>query len=85
MADSWISAETENKEADCRGILRMHVDICKGIIRRRGGPPYLYVDLYAGPGHLEYRGRRFLGSPLIAQAREAGRPGMRLPDEYPDS
>ena len=36
MADSWISAETESKEADFRGILRMHVDICKGIIRRRG-------------------------------------------------
>lgn len=65
--DNWISAETEGKEQDFRGLLSMHIDICKGILRRYGGPPYLYADLYAGPGHLEYRGRRFLGSPLIAQ------------------
>lgn len=67
MTDQWISAETEAKEADFRGILGMHVQICKGITKRRGAAPYLYVDLYAGPGHLEYNGRRFLGSPLIAQ------------------
>lgn len=67
MADDWISAETEGKEADFRGILAMHATLCKGIMRRQGASPYLYVDLYAGPGHLEYRGRRFLGSPLIAQ------------------
>jgi len=67
MTDDWISAETEGKEADFRGILAMHATLCKGIMRRQGASPYLYVDLYAGPGHLEYRGRRFLGSPLIAQ------------------
>lgn len=66
-AGSWISAETEAKEADFRGILRMHVTVCKGIAKRRNAPPYLYADLYAGPGHLEFKGRRFLGSPLIAQ------------------
>lgn len=79
MTDDWISAETEGKEADFRGILAMHVNICKGILRRQTAGPYLYVDLYAGPGHLEFNGRRFLGSPpfewvarLVAQAREAG-------------
>ncbi len=65
--DSWISAETEAKEADFRGILNMHVTICKAIMARQPAGPYLYADLYAGPGHLEYRGRRFAGSPLIAQ------------------
>lgn len=67
MTDAWISAETEGKEHDFRGLLRMHINVCKGIMRRRPGLPYLYADLYAGPGHLEYRGRQFLGSPLIAQ------------------
>lgn len=68
MSDDWISAETEPKEGDFRGILSMHVTICKGILSRRSASlPYLYVDLYAGPGHLEYQGRSFLGSPLIAQ------------------
>ena len=63
----WISDETEGKEADFRNILGMHINVCKGIHRRWDGPPYLYVDLYAGPGNLEHKGRRFLGSPLIAQ------------------
>ena len=63
----WISDETEGKEADFRDILGMHVNVCKGILGRTKGPSYLYVDLYAGPGNLEHRGRRFLGSPLIAQ------------------
>ena len=67
MAEQWISPETEPKEADFRGILRMHVPICKSILGRFGGPPYLYVDLYAGPGNLEYEGSEFVGSPLIAQ------------------
>ena len=67
MTDDWISAETEAKEADFRGILDMHITICKGILRRHQAAPYLYADLYAGPGHLEFNGRRFLGSPLIAQ------------------
>jgi len=66
--DRWISDETEQKERDFRGILEMHVPICKGIISRHlGDGPYLYHDLYAGPGHLEFKGRQFLGSPLIAQ------------------
>lgn len=67
MTEKWISDETESKEADFRGILRMHVNICKGILSRYSGPPYLYADLYAGPGNLEYNGSEFLGSPLIAQ------------------
>lgn len=66
-AKQWISPETEPKEADFRGILRMHIPICKGILGRYGGPPYLYADLYAGPGNLEYKGNEFPGSPLIAQ------------------
>lgn len=65
--DSWISAETERKEADFRGVLDMHITICKGLMKRHRTGPYLYADLYAGPGHLEFDGRRFLGSPLIAQ------------------
>lgn len=66
MSDSWISAETELKENDFRGLLGMHINICKSILARRRSR-YLYVDLYAGPGHLEYKGRRFDGSPLIAR------------------
>ncbi|MET7933449.1 hypothetical protein [Streptomyces sp. NPDC005322] len=65
--DSWISAETERKEADFRGVLDMHITICKALMKRHRTRPYLYADLYAGPGHLEFDGRRFLGSPLIAQ------------------
>lgn len=67
MAKKWISAETEAKERDYRGILEILVPASKGIIKRHGGGPYLYVDLYAGPGWLEFEGHRFLGSPLIAQ------------------
>lgn len=63
----WISPETEAKEEDFRGVLNMHVGICKAIGSRFPTLPYLYADLYAGPGHLEFDGRRFLGSPLIAQ------------------
>lgn len=64
----WISDETERKERDFRGILRMHVNICKGILSRTASiTSYLYVDLYAGPGNLEHKGRRFDGSPLIAR------------------
>ena len=66
-ADRWISGETEAKEYDFRGIAKMHVPICKGIMRRLGMGPYRYFDLYAGPGHLEFNGRQFLGSPLIMQ------------------
>lgn len=65
MADAWISAETEAKEADFRGILNMHMSIAKAIIARQSGPQYMYVDLFAGPGRLAYRGKEFDGSPLI--------------------
>lgn len=65
--DSWISAETERKEADYRGLLKMHIDICKGLINRQNAQPYLYIDLYAGPGRLEFEGQAFDGSPLIAR------------------
>lgn len=65
MADQWISEETEPKERDFRGILGMHLQICNGIHGRYGGPPYLYADLYAGPGHLRFKSREFPGSPLI--------------------
>lgn len=65
----WVSAETEPKEYDFRGILNMHVPVCKGIINRNGWAhsSYLYVDLYAGPGHLSFGARSFDGSPLIAR------------------
>jgi hypothetical protein len=64
----WISAETERKERHFRGIVRMHANICKGIARRHGiASPYLYADLYAGPGSLRWKNREFDGSPLIAR------------------
>lgn len=63
----WVSNETEQKEQDFRGILGMHVSICKGILSRNAAASYLYTDLHAGRGHLEYGGRRFDGSPLIAR------------------
>jgi hypothetical protein len=65
----WVSAETEQKERDFRGLLDMHVSICRGIRERygrRGDPPYLFVDLHGGPGILQHNGRCFPGSPLIA-------------------
>jgi len=67
LTDSWISDETQPKEADFRGLLQMHARICKGTISRWSQRPYLYVDLYAGPGELEYGGHRFDGSPIIAR------------------
>lgn len=46
MADSWISGETEEKERDFRGILGMHVNVCKGIrARYHGRPRYVGLDL----------------------------------------
>lgn len=71
-ADAWISDETEAKEQDFAGLLAMHMKICKGILSRSGGPPYLYVDCHAGPGNLEYAGRSFPGSPLIARQVATG-------------
>lgn len=65
MTDAWISGETEEKERHLRGIVHMHMRMCKGILARTSGPPYLYVDLHAGPGNLEYHGRTFDGSPLV--------------------
>jgi hypothetical protein len=65
VTDEWISDETEQKERDFAGILAMHTRICKSILSRHGGPPYLYIDCHAGPGTLEYHGRSFPGSPLI--------------------
>lgn len=65
MTADWISAETEEKERHYRGLLGMHIRMCRGILSRQPGPPYLYVDLHAGPGRLEFKGRGFLGSPLI--------------------
>ncbi len=69
--DLWISLETEPKERDFAGLLAMHMRICKSILDRYDGPPYLYVDCHAGPGNLEYDGRPFPGSPLIAQRTAA--------------
>lgn len=63
----WISAETKPKEDDFRGFIRMHTTLCKGILRRQSTLPYLYVDLYAGPGWLRRGDDEFEGSPLIAQ------------------
>lgn len=66
LTDRWISSETELKEEHFDGIISMHARMCRGIISRWGAPPYVYVDLHAGPGHLEFNGRKFDGSPLIA-------------------
>ena len=76
MADEWISEETEAKEQDFAGLVAMHMRICKSILGRFDGPPYLYVDCHAGPGHLKHGDRSFPGSPLIARqaASEAGIP-----------
>lgn len=63
----WVSAETSVKEEHFRGLLDMHVKICKRILSKRAGAPYLYVDLHAGRGELMYEGREFDGSPLIAR------------------
>lgn len=64
------SEETETKERHFRGLLGgIHVPVCKRIRDKHGrasDPPYLYIDLHGGPGVLEYNGRRFPGSPLIA-------------------
>ncbi len=69
-SDEWISPETHHKEADFAGLLTIHAGICRGIKARQGrpgDPPYLYVDLHAGPGLLrDDAGRQFNGSPLIA-------------------
>ena len=67
MADDWVSEDTETKERHVHGILWTHATICKGIATRQRVEPYLYVDLHAGRGHLQYRGRSFNGSPLIAR------------------
>jgi hypothetical protein len=74
--DEWVSAETKPKEDDFRGILRMHLQICKGIRSRQRCAPYLYADLYAGRGQLEFGALRFPGSPIVFldEAREAGMP-----------
>jgi hypothetical protein len=53
----------------------MHMKICKAILSRYDIPPYLYIDCHAGRGNLEYGGRRFLGSPLIAE-RAAAKEGL---------
>ncbi len=66
--EKWISAETRLKEEDFRGLLKMHLPVCRGILSRHPDwPSYLYVDLHGGPGWLSYRGGpEFPGSPLIA-------------------
>lgn len=64
------SAETEIKERHFRGLLGgIHVPVCQRIRAKYGrgnDPAYMYVDLHGGPGMLEYNGRHFPGSPLIA-------------------
>lgn len=63
----WVGIETEQKEQDFRGLLRIHVTACRGILSRQRRPqPYLFMDLHGGPGDLLYRGHAFPGSPLIA-------------------
>lgn len=65
--EKWITDETVIKEQHFRGILKMHIGICRGIYSRwRKPPPYLYVDCHGGPGILELKGRTFDGSPVIA-------------------
>jgi hypothetical protein len=74
--EKWISAETWQKEDDFRGLLRLHLPACRGILSRHPSwPPYLYMDLHGGPGWLSYKGGpQFAGSPLIAvqEILEAG-------------
>lgn len=65
MTSQWISAETRQKERDFRGVLNMHIRMAKSIIARYAAPPYLYVDMHAGPGQLEDELGPFDGSPLI--------------------
>jgi hypothetical protein len=69
----WVSADTEEKERHFRGILRMHLQICKGILTRNPGYPrsYLYADLHSGPGPLSYAGKPFDGSPLVFRSAAA--------------
>lgn len=80
MSDRWISAETEPKEGHFRGLMHWHAQMCRGILARWSSQPYLYVDLHAGPGILEFNGRTFAGSPLIAQdvLSRAGFPSLSL-------
>jgi hypothetical protein len=80
VSDSWISPDTEAKERDFHGVLWTHATMCKSIIGRRSTRPYLYVDLYAGPGNLEFRGRQFAGSPLVARdvLAETGMPYLAV-------
>lgn len=77
----WIGAETYRKEADFAGLVGgIHVPICRSIRDskgRPGDPPYLYMDLHAGPGRLvDDCGRQFDGSPVIALTalQESGLP-----------
>jgi len=72
VSESWVSADTEAKERDFHGVFWTHVTMCKGIVPRSSRLPYLYVDLYAGRGNLEFGGRQFVGSPLIARDILAG-------------
>jgi hypothetical protein len=75
VTEQWVSAETEPKERDFRGILATHMQICGAIISRSGGS-YLYADLFAGPGKLQYGHKGFDGSPLIAASLAAQHPRM---------
>lgn len=67
---TWVGPETEAKEHDFRGLMKIHTDVCKSprILGhdRPGRLPYLFADLNGGPGMLEREGRYFPGSPLIA-------------------
>lgn len=65
--DKWIRPEHWFKEHDFRGLMRIEANACKGIYSRFRRPPFVFFDLHAGPGMLEYPdGRRGPGSPLIA-------------------
>lgn len=68
---SWIGKWTRQKEQDFAGLVGgIHVPVCaaiRGRLGRPGDPPYVFIDLHAGPGRLrDDAGAAFPGSPLIA-------------------
>jgi hypothetical protein len=68
---NWIGKWTRQKEQDFAGLVGgIHVPVCAAIhgrLGRAGDPPYVFIDLHAGPGRLrDDTGATFPGSPVIA-------------------
>jgi hypothetical protein len=65
------SINTPKKQEHYHNLLKVHMDIVKGILQRNGHwaqPTYLLLDLNAGPGVYHGLGQSISGSPLIACA-----------------